>query len=370
MEKNSRPARFGTAALVSAGFAVVVIGSAIRFTSASTASPQDVTTRCRAKIPCMNVSNRGAGTGLIATSAAGVGIGGVTNNKSTKDSYGTNGVEGVDAATDGGQQNIGVLGVSVTSNGVEGVTNNPSLTSPFGRAAVFGIDGSTDGGSRNWGTAGYSKNGTGILGLSFAAPQASGGQFASALLAVCGNGGSSIEGADGPLPSANLFLLADCSGNLTLEGTVTTGTPPLVVTKRTVGPAVGAYVPRETEPTIEDFGEARLASGRADVALGRDFATTIAQDASYLVFITPEGDSHGLYVTEKTSRGFAVRESQGGRSTMAFSYRVVSRPLGALQARLPRLAASAVGKSAGLAHRSASGLDIARQIGAFGSSPR
>ncbi len=46
---------------------------------------------------------------------------------------------------------------------------------------------------------------------------------------------------------------------------------------------------------------------------------------TYLVYVTPEGDSKGLYVTAKGPAGFEVREQQGGTSGVAFNYRVVAR---------------------------------------------
>jgi len=101
------------------------------------------------------------------------------------------------------------------------------------------------------------------------------------------------------------------------------------------GRAVASYSAQETAPTIEDFGEAELVNGQAHVPLGADFANVIDGRANYLVFITPEGDNRGVYVSNKTPTGFAVHESQGGRSTFAFSYRVVAKPLGVARQRLP-----------------------------------
>jgi hypothetical protein len=275
------------------------------------------------------------GFGVWGFSRIHAGVVGQTSNPSAQDQYESGGVEGIDASTDGGQSNAGVLGISSFSDGVQGITMNPSATAQFGRAAVFGIDQSSDGGGRNWGTAGFSASGTGILGISLAGPQVQGGPFTSALLAVCENGGPSIEAADGPLPAANLFLLADCSGNLTLEGTVTTGTPPAIVTHGSAGD-VTAYAPREAEATIEDTGRARLFGGAAHVALRADFAATIARDNDYLVFVTAEGDNRGLYVARRTAGGFDVRESAGGTSTLTFAYRIVATPRGERIARLPR----------------------------------
>jgi hypothetical protein len=56
--------------------------------------------------------------------------------------------------------------------------------------------------------------------------------------------------------------------------------------------------------------------------------------ASYMVIITPEGPSRGLYVTKKSAVGFAVRENPGGNSTLAFSYRIVAKPFGEHPVRL------------------------------------
>jgi hypothetical protein len=53
-----------------------------------------------------------------------------------------------------------------------------------------------------------------------------------------------------------------------------------------------------------------------------------------MVFITPQGDTAGLYVAQKTADGFAVRE-HAGRSNIAFDYRIVGEPYGAQEQRLP-----------------------------------
>jgi hypothetical protein len=102
------------------------------------------------------------------------------------------------------------------------------------------------------------------------------------------------------------------------------------------GQHLGAYAPQASEPVIEDFGEGQLSNGSAYVHLESRFASVMAR-GNYLVFITPEGDNRGLYVTLKSPEGFAVRESQGGHSSIAFDYRLVAKPLGAQQPRLPML---------------------------------
>jgi hypothetical protein len=104
---------------------------------------------------------------------------------------------------------------------------------------------------------------------------------------------------------------------------------------RSPGRAVVSYVATQSLPTIDDFGEATLQNGLAYVRLDPAFANVIDQRSNYLVFITPEGDSHGLYVTQKSLRGFAVHENMGGHSSLAFSYRIVAKPLGKQEQRLP-----------------------------------
>jgi hypothetical protein len=103
---------------------------------------------------------------------------------------------------------------------------------------------------------------------------------------------------------------------------------------RSTGAAVHTYRPSVSIPTIEDLGEAQMTNGQASVTLESTFAQTIDPKRSYLVFITPEGDSKGLYVTNKSASGFVVRESQSGHSTLAFQYRIVAHPFGNTEARL------------------------------------
>jgi hypothetical protein len=59
------------------------------------------------------------------------------------------------------------------------------------------------------------------------------------------------------------------------------------------------------------------------VKLDADFAKVIKR-GDYRVFLTPEGDCRGLYVRRK-SASFEVRELVGGKSNVAFSYRIVGR---------------------------------------------
>lgn len=311
------------------------------------------------------------GFGITGFSKIHAGVVGLTTNPSQTDGYGTAGVEGFDESNDGGQLNLGVeggttagtgvFGFSTLGNGVRGITFNPSSQNQQHRAAVFGIDESTDGGGLNFGVAGFSP-GTGIAGLSVSAPTAAGAPIAPAVAAVCLNGGAAIQAVTSLASAYTLLMTLDCGGNLTVSGTVMSNSA-MVDTKTVDGRDVAAYQARQTQATIEDFGEGQIVDGMGLVRLNADFASTMDRRGGYLVFITPEGDNRGLFVDHKTRAGFEVRESQGGRSTIAFSYRIVARPVGSDGDRLPALRDVMARESASV-HRS--GINDAKALRELG----
>jgi hypothetical protein len=135
-------------------------------------------------------------------------------------------------------------------------------------------------------------------------------------------------------------------------GTAGCDSVPSVIRPTSNGTKVHGYSTTASLPTMEDFGEGRLVNGQAAIPLEHTFASTIDQTRSYLVFITPEGDSHGLFVATKSASGFTVRESMGGHSSLAFQYRIVAHPYGDNSTRLSSVVAKSRGMSAGhrLAH--------------------
>lgn len=108
-----------------------------------------------------------------------------------------------------------------------------------------------------------------------------------------------------------------------------------VAQQTSTGRRVDTYDPQMTQPSLEDFGEAQLVDGDADVALDPKFASAIDDTVRYFVTLTPEGDCRGLYVAQRTPSGFTVRELQGGHSSIAFTYRIVAKPLGDESPRMP-----------------------------------
>jgi hypothetical protein len=267
---------------------------------------------------------------------------------------------------------------SVNGNALFGDTHNPGGSTKQCASGVVGLDLSTDGGTLNFGVSGRSYHGTGVLGLSGAGPGTTGtskrgdgvdgnsdsswgGNFHS--VAFGGLLGSSTHGTGvmamtgsathpalslratgtGPLADArnasdDSVMSLDQQGNLIIAGTLTTGGDCRVGCSKTRGGggvSQLSYAPRESAPTMEDFGEAQLANGAAYVRLDPSFANAIDASKSYLVFITPDGETKGLYVAVRSAGGFEVRENGGGRSNVQFSYRIVAKPFGADAPRLP-----------------------------------
>jgi hypothetical protein len=260
------------------------------------------------------------------------------------------------------QNGMGVYGSSNTTNGVEGETFNPSATTENAEAGVFGLDGSTDGGTENVGVEGSSNTGIGVLGASIGVSSGNFGVlgFSNSSDGVFGDADSNttfgVEGMNSSTDSAGtggvlgvdqdgagvwgdaeVGVVGQCASNAGDEFmgedengdenfTVDcTGMPSMIVRTRHNALA-DATVPASTQSVIEDYGEAQLVNGAATVRLDPAFADAITDHAVYLVFVTPDGDTNGLFVSGKTPTGFQVREVRGGHSSLTFDYRIVARP--------------------------------------------
>jgi hypothetical protein len=386
--------RLVTAVLVCLG--AIAFGSAIHLPALAADSfnkymAPTPDTSCSSTSPCLVESNTSSGAGVKSSSTSGNGSIGTTKFKSTSQSNGKAGVLGQDLSTTGSFDS-GVFGSSTNGTGVQGTSvngfgleatstnqtalfvqnigasdaiqavalsndgtnsstqNNSSIFS--GRSGVWGHDDSTDGGFRNFGVAGSSTNGIGVLadstnwigldavggglenGAHGAALSVTGGQSAANVILAC------ADVSDNPCTreSNSIEFILDHNGDLRISGRIfTSGScgSGCAIGRDGSTHRVSSYAPTQTVPSIDDFGEAQLVGGHAYVKMSADFANVVDQHANYLVFITPEGDSRGLYVTDKTRTGFIVRENQGGTSTLAFSYRIVAKPFGVDKPRLP-----------------------------------
>jgi len=88
------------------------------------------------------------------------------------------------------------------------------------------------------------------------------------------------------------------------------------------GQMVKVYSQESPQVWFEDFGSAKLVGGVATVKLEAKFAQLVNTKKPYHVFITPNGDCHGLYVAQKGRNSFEVRELGGGNSNVEFDYRI------------------------------------------------
>jgi hypothetical protein len=263
----------------------------------------------------LTASTNGNGAAMYGTSIYGDGVVGFSNSPATSGAYG-----------------VGVRGKvnSIFATGVEG-DGGSSGTGVFGQGDT-GVY-AAGGGTGVFATAGSSGDGVQAQGY-FGVRSFASGLNSASYFADCDTQGFVMIGQNG----GGHVMSIDCAGNAIFKGSVTQFGSPATVTHKSDGHAVVAYSPRVSRPTMEDVGEAQLRNGEAYVKLDPTFAQTIDARAGYLVFITPNGDSRGLYTTLKTASGFVVRENSGGRSTIAFDYRIVAKPYDSSAARLPAYA--------------------------------
>ena len=97
---------------------------------------------------------------------------------------------------------------------------------------------------------------------------------------------------------------------------------------------VALYAIEGPENWFEDLGGAQLLNGTALVRIEPTFAQTVNTETEYRVFLTPNGDCKGLYVTNKTTNSFEVHELGGGTSSISFDYRIIAKRKGYENIRL------------------------------------
>jgi len=100
------------------------------------------------------------------------------------------------------------------------------------------------------------------------------------------------------------------------------------------GKKVTLYAMESPEYWFEDFGTGQLENGQAVVQIERVFAQTVNTDMGYYVFLTPNGECNGLYISKKNRDCFEVQELGGGTSTITFDYRIVAKRRGYENLRL------------------------------------
>jgi len=213
----------------------------------------------------------------------------------------------------------GVLGLNDNSVGVIGSS-----------AKVIGVLGSTDKGLAVVGTANFgagvptdqiTDQGIGVIGL------------ANSGVGVAGMSTS----ATGVFGSSQTGLAGHFKGAVTIEGdlTIIGGTKSAAV-PHSDGSHRQLYCLESPESWFEDFGQAQLRDGKAEVRLEPGFAALI-DVKGYHVFLTPYGECNGLFVAKRSATGFGVREQGGGASNVRFAYRVVAKRKDVVAKRLRKV---------------------------------
>lgn len=134
------------------------------------------------------------------------------------------------------------------------------------------------------------------------------------ILAACG------DDSGNPGVAAGVF-----AGDVLVNGTLTvTGGVNSAAIRHRDGSHRRLYSLESPESWFEDFGEARLVKGRADVKLDPSFLAVVSMD-KYHVFLTPYGESNGLYVSRRGKKGFEVKERRPRKASVSFSYRIVAK---------------------------------------------
>jgi len=333
---------------------------------------------------CLTESNAGSGGGILAESQDLYGLLGISSATSGDGVYGEgngtegNGVVGIGGSGAGtGVSGQDTSGVGVSGSGAVGVEGNSSSSSGagvYGAGASYGVEGSASsspgagiygtgfygiegsssasdgagvyGTGAQYGVEGYSAsgNGAGVYGYG---PQAVEGYSASGIAGVFENDNSTIyaliaeSDASGGAPfmaegTAGAFEV-DGSGDGLFNGYVLAQGGYKTVIRSRDGENLGASVALTAQATMEDTGTARLLEGESVVRFAADFGSTIDAGRGYQVFLTPNGETRGLYVSAKYEGGFVVRENERGRSSVYFDYRIVAHPHGVSDARLPRV---------------------------------
>jgi hypothetical protein len=284
-----------------------------------------------------------------ATSTSAYGVEGASPNVGVYgDGTGTGGI-GVDGhgtimgvraiANETSGASIGAYGQSSSTSGygVKGAGPNVGV---YGTSSGTSKTGSGDGSAGVWGDTG-GKTGDGFYGVLGTADSNSAGGFFNnsetypALYAV---DNAADEGIIlGPNPpviesyAPNFAALCafyaigsqDCSGTSSTSAAIDNGTR-----------RVSLYSVQSPNVWFEDAGSGQLSRGSTTVTLDPTFAQTVNTGVEYHVFLTPNGDCKGLYVTKKTGTTFEVHELGGGTSSIAFDYRVMAKRAGFENKRL------------------------------------
>lgn len=227
--------------------------------------------------------------------------------------------------------------LGVTTHGVIG--SNTGTAIPIGSgvcgarsgtnlAGVIGVNGSSGYGVYGLsdafvGVAGHSESGTGNRGTSVSGWGAFGksnGNYGVVAQTTANNKAALLaQSLAAGTKVAGLF-----KGNVRVEGNFQVTGAKNAAVEMADGTLALMYCQESPEPFFEDFGRGKLVNGVAEILLEGEFASLVKLE-NYMVFLTPEGDTHGLFVSKRGEHGFEVRETRGGNGSLEFTYRLVAK---------------------------------------------
>jgi len=326
-ESNSTSGRgvIGSA-IANSGFTIGVYGGSESTTGRGVYGHANATSGINYGVFGSSISTDGTGVFGEAGAITGTnyGVFGYSRSSSGYGLYGTAptfAVFGLATATSG--TSYGVYGRSDSNSGY-GVRGTAPTYAVYGFASassgtnygVYGESGSTSG-RGVYGEAPY----MGVQGLASAT---TGTNYAVRGWTRSSNG----YGVYGYAPTGGSGFAVYANGNAHVTGNLTVGGSKPCVQPIDDGKKVLLYAMESPEIWFEDFGTAQLVNGQAVVQIERVFAQTSNIEMGYLVFLTPNGECQGLYISRKDRDSFEVRELRGGTSNITFDYRIVAKRRG------------------------------------------
>lgn len=217
---------------------------------------------------------------------------------------------------------------SVLTYGVDALAQNSS--SGFVYAGNFTADSSGTGTHTGVNVSSYSRGAASAFGTYCYAQNSSSGNVYGGVFWAANPGTGNKYGVMAYAPIGSGYA-GYFSGDMTATGTKS------AAVKVDNGDYRLLYAMESPENWFEDFGGGRLQNGVTTIQIDPLFAQTVNTQIEYRVYLTPEGDCRGLYVTDKTANSFEVRELQSGTSNISFSYRIVAKRRGFENLRLAKM---------------------------------
>ncbi|GIV22945.1 MAG: hypothetical protein KatS3mg025_0604 [Bacteroidia bacterium] len=236
---------------------------------------------------------------------------------------------------------VGVVGINTNGGGPAGYFQNSAAAGNNVGDAVYAQTAQQQGGALF--AANVNTSGTAVW---------AGGNNVANFVAPTGGGGGGFTGTATGVGGFSLNTTGDRRGG-TFSTTPVSLTPPITFTHWAEVAAVSGgtnykirgtgnvstvvwshdnqkritfFAPEAPEILFMDYGVGQLQNGRAYITLDPDFTHNIYVDEQHplRVFIQLEDDCQGVYVTNKSERGFEVRELNGGQSNARFVWQVVA----------------------------------------------